>query len=186
MPMQAQRRGGGIFSTFSQPGSRRRWLGSTTHRPLCPRKDPYTFYRGMGGLLSQPPGFMRCRQSTSKGAVFRSLFVDYEIIKETNYIKAWFAVQVPLFFLSFQIPLFMVSRDGKFSSYDADNKSFPPLFYFTQTATIYTDTRIKGLYITVLLGHSRVHSLSITHISQHGKETSLLAGTSSDYQRNVN
>jgi hypothetical protein len=53
-----------------------------------PGKDPYTFYRKMGGLLSQPPEFMCCRQSSSMGAVLRSLFVDCEIIKETNYIEA--------------------------------------------------------------------------------------------------
>lgn len=75
----------------------------------------------------------------------------------------------------------MVCRNGKCSNYDAENKSFPTLFCSTQTATTDADTHIKVLYVIVLLGHSHVHSWSITQISQHVEETSLLACAPSDY-----
>jgi len=48
------------------------------------------------------------------GAVLRSLFVDYEIIKETNYRETGFAVYVRSPFLFAPIPVFMVYRNGKF------------------------------------------------------------------------
>jgi hypothetical protein len=74
----------------------------------------------------------------------------------------------------------MVCCNGKLSNYDKDNKSFLTAFYSTQTSTIYLDTRIKELYIIFQLRYSRVDSLSIAQISQHGKETSFL-GAPSDY-----
>jgi hypothetical protein len=46
MPTQAQRGGGGIALTHSQSGSRRRWVVSTTLRPLYSRKRPGIHCKG--------------------------------------------------------------------------------------------------------------------------------------------
>jgi hypothetical protein len=186
MPMQAQRRGGSTFATYSQPGSRRCWLDSTTLRPLWPRT--YKFYRRMGGLLSQPSEFVWCRESTGGWVdcwsslqnscdvgslpAWGQLFAVYLWIKKIlkKPVPCWHGLpfRFPVFFLSIQISGFMVCRNRKILSYNTENKYFPTAFYSTQTATVYLDTRIKGVYIIVVLGYSRVHIWSIAQISQHG------------------
>jgi hypothetical protein len=116
---------------------------------------------------------------------WRQLFAVYLWIKKLlkNPVPCWHGLpsRFLVFFLSFQISVFMVRRNRKISSYNTENKTFPTAFYSTQTATIYLDTRIKGLYVTFLLGYSCVHIWSIAQISQHGKETSLLACAPLDY-----
>jgi hypothetical protein len=65
MPVQARRGGGGIAPTYSQPSTRKRWVVSTTPRPLYPQERPgtrtggwvvlETCLEGVGYLT--PPGF---------------------------------------------------------------------------------------------------------------------------------
>jgi hypothetical protein len=54
-PMQAQVGGEGIAPTHSQSGNRRRWVVSTTLRPLYPRERPGTHciegWMGLGAGL---------------------------------------------------------------------------------------------------------------------------------------
>ena len=144
----------------------------------------------MGGLLSQPPEFVWCRQSTG-GCVgcwaslqnscdvdslpaWGQLFAVYLWIKELlkKPFPCWHGLpfRFPVFFLLLQISVFTVCRNIYISSFNTENKSFPTAFYSTTTATFYLDTRIKGLYIIVVLGYSRVHIWSIAQISQHGKK----------------
>ena len=47
MPMEAQRRRGGILPTHSQPDTRKRWVVITTLRPLYPRERPGTHCTGV-------------------------------------------------------------------------------------------------------------------------------------------
>jgi hypothetical protein len=47
MPMQAQRGGGGIAPTHSQPGTRRSWVISTVPWPLNPQDSPSTHCTGV-------------------------------------------------------------------------------------------------------------------------------------------
>jgi hypothetical protein len=51
MAMQAERGGGGIAPAHSRPGTRRRWVVSTTSRPVYPQERLGTHYsRGWVGL----------------------------------------------------------------------------------------------------------------------------------------
>ena len=97
MPMLVQKAGGGIALNHSQTGTGRRWVVSTTLRPLYPRERPSAHFKAQKYMFLRQwmwePGNARPRSLVNVSTIRRSILPpSFEVVSRR--LLRWF---VPFF-----------------------------------------------------------------------------------------